>query len=167
MKNGFSLIELLIVVALLGIIMVGVSQLLATSLSSTSKATASQQVKENGQFALGMMERTVRRARRVTTCAGATLIVDVPDTAGTVVTYTFQQNLSQLTRRINTGAAVPLVSTPDVTVDSFVCTFTQGAANNPSIVKLELNLSKSATGATDLRILSQRFETTVSLRTYH
>lgn len=167
MMRGFSLIELLIVVALLGIIMVGVSQLLVTTLSGTSKATASQLVKENGQFALGTMERTVRRARRVTTCAGPTLIIDVPDTAGTVVTYTFQQSGSQLTRRVNTEDTVSLVSTPDVTVDSFLCTFTQATANNPSIVKLELNLSKSATGATDLRVLSQRFETTVSLRTYY
>lgn len=165
--KGFSLIELLIVVTLLGIIMVGVSQLLATLLSGTSKATAAQQVKENGQFALGTMERTVRRARRVTTCSGSTLTVDVPDATGTVSTYTFQQSGSQLTQRINTGSVVPLVSTPDVTVDAFLCTFTQGTASNPSIVKLELTLSKSATGAADLRVLSQRFETTVSLRTYY
>ena len=113
------------------------------------------------------MQRIVRRARRITTCSGLTLAVEVPDAAGTITTYAFQQSGSQLTQRINTGAVVFLVSTPDVTVDSFVCTLTQGTVNNPTVVKLELLLSKSATGATDLRILSQRFETTVSLRTYY
>lgn len=165
--KGFSLIELLIVVALLGLIMVGVSQLLATLLSGTTKATASQQVKESGQFALGVMERTVRRARRVTACSGSTLTVDVPDAAGTITTYAFQQSGWQLTQRINAGSTVALVSTPDVDVDAFACTLTPGTVNTPSIVRLELTLSKSASGATDLRILSQRFETTVSLRTYY
>lgn len=165
--KGFSLIELLIVVTLLGLVMIGVTQLLATSLSGTTKATASQQVKENGQFALGVMERTVRRARRVTACSGSTLTVEVPDAIGTVSTYTFQRSGTRLTRAIDSNPSVDLVSTPDVTADAFACTWTSRTANNPDIVRLELTLSRFASGATDLRVLSQRFETTVSLRTYY
>ena len=45
-RLGFTLLELLVVVAILGMVMVGVTQMLAATLSGASKNNALQSVKE-------------------------------------------------------------------------------------------------------------------------
>lgn len=163
---GFTLIELVIVIALLGMIMVGITQLLAAVLAGAGKSRSVQTVKESGQFATLSMERTIRRARRVVTCAGGTLTLDVRETSGSV-TYTFRLSGTQLLEDVAgvspTRTNVQLVAS-DVQVDSFSCVLTPGTGINPSVVKLQLILSKA--GAIDYQATAQPFETTVSLRSY-
>lgn len=164
-RLGFTLIELLVAVALTGIVMIGVTELLAATVTGTWKSMALQIVKENGQFALGTMERTVRRAKNVTICSSNLLVVDVYE-LGTLATYTFWRFGSLLLRSDTWGLTnVPVVGT-DVSVDSFSCVLTPATADGPAVVKLQLDLSKTVTG-TDVSASSRRFETTVSLRTYY
>jgi prepilin-type N-terminal cleavage/methylation domain-containing protein len=164
-RPGFTLIELLVAVALTGVFMIGVTTLLATTVTGTWKSMALQTVKENGQFALGTMERTVRRAKNITICSTDLLVVDVSE-LGTVATYTFRKLGVLLLRSDTWGLIDVLVVGTDVRVDSFSCVLTPEAADSPAVVKLQLDLSKTATG-TDVSAVSQRFETTVSLRTYY
>lgn len=158
MKKGFTLLELLMVVSLLGLALITVTGLLGNIFSGSGKSRALQAVKQNGQFALSTIERTARRAKTLTVCSGGTLIVIVPETAGDV-TYTFNRSGSVLRRNgVNlTGA--------DVRVTGFSCDLTPAVAGNPAVVKIILTLDKPSL-TPDETAVAQTFATSVSLRTY-
>lgn len=158
MKKGFTLLELLMVVSLLGLIMITVTGLLGTIFSGSGKSRALQSVKQNGQFAVSAMERTARRAKTLTTCSEGTLTVIVPETIGDV-TYTFDRSGSTLRRN-----GINLVNS-DVRVTGFSCSLTASAPGNPAIIKITLTLDKPSS-TPDETAVAQTFATTVSLRTY-
>lgn len=158
MKKGFTLLELLMVVSLLGLVLITVTGLLGNIFSGSGKSRALQAVKQNGQFALSTMERTARRAKTLTACSGGTLTVIVPETGGDVA-YTFDRSGATLRRN-----GINLVSS-DVRVTGFSCSLTPAAAGNPAVVKIILTLDKLSL-TPDESALAQTFETTISLRTY-
>lgn len=167
MKRAFTLIELLIVVTILGGILVAITQLLATSLSGSGKSQALQLVKENGQFAISVIEQTSRRAERITACTTAgttgTLAVAVPESSGTV-TYTFQGGGGGALTKDSGSGTVNLISS-DVRVVSFSCSQPAESAGNPMLATLSLVLDKPSSDV-DRSVVSQTFQTTISLRTY-
>lgn len=158
MKKGFTLLELLMVVSLLGLALIAVTGLLGNIFSGSGKSRALQAVKQNGQFALSTIERTARRAKTLTVCSGGTLIVIVPETGGDV-TYTFDRSGATLRRN-----GINLVSS-DVRVTGFSCSLTSAAAGNPAVVRITLTLDKLSL-TPDETAVAQTFETTISLRTY-
>lgn len=176
-KPGFTLLELLIVVAILGMVMVGVTQMLATTLSGAGKSNALQSAKENGQSIMATMERIVRRAKQVNTCTGGmgngTLEVVVAEDSGDV-TYSFTKPGGQTQFFYYNdglgGGDINLLS-DGTYIQSFSCGrieyFQAGnpGPGKPVVLTLSLNLYKSAASAED-QVLNQSFYTTVSLRTY-
>lgn len=167
MKRGFTLLELLMVVGMLGLIMVAITQLLASVLSGSGKSSAVQAVKENGQFALSTLEKTVRRAKSITTCSGGTVTVVVPEISGDV-TYTFGWVGSPTYRLTRTttppGTASDLVDT-NVRVTSFSCSLTAGTPGSPAVVSISMTLDKPSLSV-DQSASAQTFTSSVSLRTY-
>lgn len=160
------MIELLVVISLLGLVLAGVSELLSTTLSGTAKSSSLQSVKENGQFAMTTIERTVRRANDVTSCSsGPTGGVGVTlRELGGSFTYTFQLSGSALLKYdSSSGETVPLLGS-DVEVDDFFCELTPRTALTPELLKLRLTVSKP--GFFDTQALGQTFETSVQLRSY-
>ncbi len=67
-EKGFTLIEILMVVFLLGIIVVIGSNLFFSILKGASKAEITKEVKQNGDYALAVMERHLRNASSVESC---------------------------------------------------------------------------------------------------
>lgn len=63
--EGFSVIEMLVVIALLGIISAIVTQVLVISVRSNLKAEIQKEVKQNGDYAMAIMERAIRNATDV------------------------------------------------------------------------------------------------------
>lgn len=161
MKKGFTLLELLMVVSLLGLILVAVTQLLGASFSGASKASALQLVKENGQFALSTIERTLRNANRVTSCGGS--LGFIVSEAGAEVTYTFDVDSDRLQKSV--GGATSFLTDEDLEVTNFSCVLLAGSPGTPAVYDISLTLQKP--GITSPEIISATtFETTVSLRTY-
>lgn len=168
-RRGFTLIELLIVVSILGMVMIAITQSLGSVLSGSGKANALQTVKENGQFSIATIERLTRSARAIS-CTIAT-----PHVARLIIpaaswddTYIVQRNgtTRQLELSSNNGTTFTALTGPDVTVDSFSCTVANGTiAGQPQVATFILTLSKPGL-AVDQQVLSQTFQTTVSLRTY-
>lgn len=162
-RPGYTLLELLMVVALLGLVMVAITQLLSSTLSGANKANSIQSVKESGQFAIATIERTLRNANNVTTCDNSlTFIVNDPANPPPV-TYTFDINGGHL-GRIKDGSRTDLTSDP-ITATVFSCTAATSSPGQPDIYKVSFDL-EIASSQTDRQISAETFETTVSLRNY-
>jgi len=69
--KGFSLIEILVVVAIFAILAAVATQSTVFSLRGARKSDATIKVRENLNFALSIVERQLRNARTVNPCPGA------------------------------------------------------------------------------------------------
>ncbi len=65
LKAGFTLIEMVVVVTILGIVAVIASGFLLTSMVASSKAEITKEVRQNGAYALSVMEGLVINSRSV------------------------------------------------------------------------------------------------------
>lgn len=89
-KKGFSVIEMLVVTALLGIISTIVTQILVISVRSTLKAEIQKEVKQNGDYAMSEIERGVRNAVdvSVTGCDSGSCRLTVTNPNATTTVFT-------------------------------------------------------------------------------
>lgn len=62
MKKGFTLVELLVIVALVGIIGAATTQVFIIGFKSQGKGEIVKEVKQNGDYAISVIERMVRNA---------------------------------------------------------------------------------------------------------
>jgi len=76
---GFTLIELLVTVVVLGLIMTAVVGVFLTTIKAGKKADAIAEVKENGDYALGLMERVLRNAEEIKKCDPELIEFRLPD----------------------------------------------------------------------------------------
>jgi prepilin-type N-terminal cleavage/methylation domain-containing protein len=65
---GYSLIELLVVMALFGLLMLIATQSLVLTLRSTNKSESLGKVRESVEFAVSVMERNIRNAKNIDVC---------------------------------------------------------------------------------------------------
>ncbi len=72
-SNGFTLIEILVVVGLLAIIATIGSNMFFTTLRSSNKSKSLTMVKQNGDYALAVMERLIRDSEKVITNSDGSL----------------------------------------------------------------------------------------------
>lgn len=166
-KDGFTLIELLITIAILGIIGGVGSAIFFTSLKTTSKAEIAKEVKQNGDYALTIMERMIRNAKSVSSCTGGTVTsLLITNQDGGQTTFAFN-----LGTKIASVSSVPL-GTYYLTNDKVILT---GIANNftcmrvvnrPDTVRINFSLSQANAAARAEETANTTFQTTVSLRTY-
>lgn len=161
-RTGFTLLELLVVVGIIGFILIVIVQLFGFTLSGSSKSRVLASLKEDGQFALSNMERAVRRAKQVQTCSGSTLTVVVVEMVGglpvdTTYAYTLTGAKILLNGTALTSAAADVVS--------FTCTLIAASQGKPAVVTLTLTLQKMS-ASIDEQALAQTFQTSVSLRSY-
>lgn len=74
-KTGFTLIEILIVLGIFGVIaIIGVNMFFAI-LKGSAKTRILTEVKQNGNYALGVMERMVRNARNLESYTGNSITI--------------------------------------------------------------------------------------------
>src|SRR5436190_23351777 len=86
LKKGYSLIELLVVLGIFALLATLASQAVVLTLRSSKKSESSIKVKDNLNYALGVMERQLRNAYSVTpTCALNK--VDYVDNSGTAASF--------------------------------------------------------------------------------
>lgn len=159
-KNGFTLLEIMVVVGILGIIAVVGSGTFFSILRGSTKTKTLQLVKQNGDYAISVMERMIRNARRVSGGGDSITIVN-PDGETTV----FSCEGSPATIASNSA---PLMD-KEVKVDSCynVFTVTSGISGvRPAVVKINFNLSQAEMTTRPEEQASINFQTTVTLRNY-
>lgn len=69
--NGFTLVELLVSTAILGIILVGVSTLFMQSLTASARNNQRQELRSEGQFAIDVMSTIIRNAKLIEPCGSS------------------------------------------------------------------------------------------------
>lgn len=64
-QHGFTLIELMVAVSIIGVVLLAVTQMLVQSLVGAAKAEAITRVKNNGDTALVAMSRAIREGQNI------------------------------------------------------------------------------------------------------
>lgn len=187
-QAGFGIIEVMIGAILLGVIVTVVNTVLFSSFRGVNKSNVLTEVKQNGDYAISVMERMIREAKQiVSVCDGTPLselaIVNYdPDAPSsddpTLHTTTFKCDLNSGVLRIASASAVEdllLTSSANVTLEgtdctsaiSFVCS--QVSADQPPVVNVSFTLKQKSPAGVTPRVDERAqidFSTTVVLRDY-
>lgn len=134
--SGFTLLEILISVTIAGAVGVLIAQVFFTTARTNTKTELLKDVKQNGEYAMGIMERMIRNSLRVeSVCSdtGTTLTsIDIVNPNGD--TTTFGCVLDSGTTRIastSSSATTEYLTSNDVTIGGLTCA---DAANSLSFV---------------------------------
>lgn len=161
-RQGFTLLELLVFVALTGLILVGITQVLGSTLAGSGKSQGTQQVKQNGQFAMSTISRLLRQANDVTFCSGSQLDFTILENNSTS-TYRFETNSSRIRKTYN--GVQSWLTDDGVAVTNFGCNLTSPGDGQPAIVNLSFNVGKPGLSVENI-IANINFRDSVSLRNY-
>ncbi len=165
LRKGFSLIEMLVVTGVLAVVAAVGSIMFLGILRGANKTKIMTEVKQNGEYVLSVMERTIRDGRVVT----ATAYSPTPTTEIRVISADgTTQNIfacDPLVLRITMNGN-PLTSDLLKLDSCNIFTVTQGATNQPDQVAIDFTLSQAAVSTRPEDIASAKFKTTVTLRNY-
>lgn len=158
-KNGFTLIELIVVTGIL-LIVGGISSgLLFSILKGSFKAAVIKETKQNGEYALSVMERAIRNAVSVTPCENGVpsdyLTVTKGD--GSTIEFSFSSD------NIASSGANLISEGFKVSSYKFEC---ESEGGKPIQVKIEFTLEKSLTNIRAEEKTAISFQTKVRLRNY-
>lgn len=156
-KNGFTLVELLVVVGITAMAGIMVANIFLTNLRTTAKAKALTEVKQNGDYALAVMERMIRNAKELSPCSGSGMSLTLlnPDED----TTTFDCSGDQIASNSGFLSANNL----KVTNCSLICEKPQG---KPAVVTISFTLKKKGAALGKEFTAEIPFQTTVSTRLY-
>jgi prepilin-type N-terminal cleavage/methylation domain-containing protein len=159
-STGYTLIELVVVAAILGIIGVVSVSLFLTSLSGGGKSSGTNEVRANGDYAITQMERMIRNAIRINgACTEDMSSLSILNADGNTTTF------SLLNGRIasNSGYITAQSSQVSGAID-FDCS--QPIDGSPGIVTVTFLLSKANALTNRFENVEVEFSTSVQLRTY-
>jgi len=155
--EGFTFIEILVVVALVGIIMTGIVGMLLSVLRSSRKNEVMTNLKQAGDQAMVSMSGIIRNAKEISGCDPT---LEITNSAGE--TETFTCNLSG-DEKINSSIRGDLISS-GVTTCSFTCPLANEAGTFDSVtINFELSSGSENDPTSHVKAV---FETTISLRNY-
>ncbi len=161
MREGYSLIELMVVMSLFTLLILVSTQTLFLSIKQTTKSEALNKVNENVEHVVSVMERQIRNAKSIVQC---------PNTNTSTISYITSSGVQSSFSCVNTGTDGYITSDSSILTDSSIsivsCTITcqLNTAAPPSVTFNIEAQSKSATlGAEKARATSK---TTVLLRQY-
>ncbi len=168
-SRGFTLIEILVVVGILAIIVIISSTSFFNLLKGSTKTRAANLVKQEGDYALGIMTKMVRNTRgilrntdsppRVCVSGMSKLKIKNPDGGETE----FECDSSAISSTsAETGSQVPITS-DQVAVESCRFDCVEGGYFDPDVVTIDFTLSTGALSPFEERAIIN-FKTTVVLR---
>ena len=158
-KRGFTLIEILVVIGILAIIMVVGSTSFFNLLRGSTKTKTATLVKENGDYALGVIARMIRNAREISDCNPSMSSIEILNPDGRLTEFSCDKD----TISSNSAAII----SRQVKVKSDSCSFNcqEGGPLQPDVVTIGFTLTQAdgATGRPEEQV-SIDFKTTISLR---
>ncbi len=174
-RSGFTLIELLVAVAIISGLGTVLAQSFFTATRSNTKVERLTDVKQNGEYAIAVLERLIRNARSLTascTSGGTQATPNAAIVSPDGLTTTFQCALVGSVTRVAsvsavgteylTSSAVTLGGTScDTDTLNFYCT---SIADLPRSVKVTFQLSQKGTPIDQFEKASTTFQTSIGLR---
>lgn len=159
--SGFTFIEMIVAISILGIVALIGTGFLLTSLSSSGKAEINKEVRQNGNFALSVIEGLIVSAKSVS-CTDSTHIVvtDVRGNDATISCDTTGNKIASSSASENIDLTAINVA---VTNCNFTCTTTVG---NPTTVGVGFSVSQVGSSGRPSEKSSASFQTQVSARNY-
>ena len=112
LSSGFSLIELMVVVAILSLIILGLVTIFSGGVRSYITGNAQLESQRNTRQAMDRMVRELRHGRRVTSCSTHSITVQIPKidgVAGYAVTYSWSGTPYDSMERTVSGGATPFI----------------------------------------------------------
>lgn len=164
-NSGFSLIELLVAIVVFGLLGIIASQTLFTLLQGASKTEVVKEVKQNGDYALSVMEIKIRGGTVASTCNGTSatsLTITNPDQTTNVFSCFNHEQVNKIRQNdgnylTNTSVSLPSCTTTDI---AFTCTDTNGVKS----ILIKFNLRQAQTNPAAAAASTQTFQTQVTLR---
>ena len=160
-ENGASVLEVLFVVLITGIILATATSMLFSTLSGSGKASGLAQVKQNGDFAIGYIERKIRSAESVDCSTGTALTIDDYQYSlinnGTIDRVGYDS--------VTAPGSPQYLTAEQMVAENFSCAVTAGTGSQPDVVEVSFVLTLAPSGKPAEKV-SQAFETRVSLRNY-
>ncbi len=138
MKNGFTLVELLVVVGLVLIIGTVGTSIITSVLRSYNKASIINEIEQNGNYVLSLMESQIRNAKSVSPTSGTTQTLEVTPQEGSKFTFSITGGVVQKDSEILTNND-PNSGVEVVAADSH---FT--VSGNPQVVTIVLKLRQAS-----------------------
>lgn len=160
--RGYTLIEILVVIAVFGFISIVASQTIISTLRGTKKADSIARVRQNLDYAMGVMERQIRSAKAITsTCNGSVSDnISFTDQYGNAVTFSCV-GVNPYGDPSSIASSSASLTGTDITISacSFVCTPSSQAT--PPSVMVGITAADTTNQGTKISVTTQ-----VTLRTY-
>lgn len=173
MNRGFTLLEVIVSVSIVAIVGVVISQAFFTTTTSGTKSQALQEIKQNGDYALTIMERMIHNAVRVTNVCDASgelaPSVTIQNLDGGLTTFGCQAFESYTRIASTSGTSVVYLTDKGISLGAatcdtdsleFTCTKDPGGATKVGIF---FRLQTTGVG-TVIQSTLPEFVTTVTLR---
>ncbi|MFZ5845378.1 MAG: PilW family protein [Patescibacteria group bacterium] len=175
-RSGFTLLEVLVSIGIIAILGILVTQTFIATTRTNTKAELLKDIKENGDFALGVMVRMIQNAADITSsCAtGGTTTDNISILNSDGGTTTFACRLDGSVMRIaSVSAGVPAYLTSsnltlgsaacDTNALSFVCTT---LSDNTRSVKINFSLAQKGAPVFQFEKMSVSFQTSAVVRNF-
>jgi len=134
-KQGFTLIELIIYLAIVSIILISISYLILDILGGQVKSYANQEVNHNLRFISNNLIKDIKKAQDIGSLASDTLALTMP---GDDITYNFDSIDNKITRQLGVATPVDLNTNRVEVLGSFSDLSYLSRAKNVGI-NLEIN----------------------------
>lgn len=156
MKNkGFTLIEMLVVVSLVGLVSIIASGFLIVSLMSSSKANITKEIRQSGNYALSVMEGLILGS--VSVGCSSPNIITVKDNYGNQTSFICEEG-----GKISSSSALATVNLTGDNVTVSGCNFTCPLISGlPPKVHIEYTLNKGDAASRPSEKATIKFETEV------
>lgn len=159
LKNGFSLIELIVVIGLLSLLTLAISSTMLMSIVSSSRVRTITKVKQSGGYALGQIQSMIRSSKFITACESTTPSISLvgQDGGSTDIFIETDGSISRIASNSGTYLSPSNMEVSSFTID---CEPTE---TEPSLIKISFDLHAARTES-GIQNPTLHFETSVSTR---
>lgn len=158
--QGFSLIELIVVIGLLSLLTLAISSIMLTSILSSNRVRLTTKIKQSGNYALGQIQNMIRNAKSLETCnsVDSELILTNQDGGSTAVVM--EIDAGGINRVASNSGIYLTPETINVSTFSINC---EPSDETPALIKISFDLH-TANKSISRQNPSLHFETSINLR---
>ncbi|MFC1727226.1 PilW family protein [Patescibacteria group bacterium] len=166
-RQGFSLIEIIVVISILTVVLATGTSIFYTILKNTTKARIVAEVKQNGDFAISSMEREIRSSKNAEVI-DLGLGLTITTLAGGEITFNcvVGDEINRLELGVPDQSLTSRRVMPSNCTDAFFVT--EGVeGSSADLVEIKFTLSQFGTSTRTEEATEINFNKTVSLRNYY